>query len=341
MSGPEVTVVAPAGVSSRFTSLIPNLRTEFARLDEGKWCIRNDSPFFLHLAATFRSENGDGYWGLGVLRPSENFELDWQGGGENATLTGTVLPSAQEFSGESIESDVHRREAESLNVRKWEHLFYKYLVATGASCRRIAEGATKSPDFCVSLSGQTVPIEFKEFHRSPQEQRSEALMRTRGYGEVRSSEPGHRIMKLAETARSQLHSYFKKHGLGPGILAIFDSSALGHAQPFDVAAFFEGTLTVSISVADLSIANVYRQENRRRAPYDRNRLLSAIANFSLAPRHSSLLQPEPDEFIANLAIYHNPRAAYPLCPDLLAPLGFPQYVIGHAEPPDEWADEWA
>lgn len=334
LSGFEVTIGSPAGVFSRFQSLIPNLRTEFARLDEGKWSIRNDSPFFLHLAATFRSENGDGYRGLSVLRPCENFDLDWQGGGENATLVGTALPSAQEFSGQTIESDVHRREAKALNLRKWEHLFYRYLAATGASCSRIAEGTAKSPDFSVSLCGQTIPIEFKEFHLNPQERRSAALMRIRGYGEVQGSEPGHRIMKLAETARSQLQCYFEQHGYGPGILAIFDSSVLGHAQPSDLAAFFEGILTVSISVADLSIASVYRRENRRRAPYDRNRLVSAIAIFDLPPKLSSLLQPEPDEFIANLAVYHNPRAAHPLCPDLLAPLGFPQYVIADAEHPD-------
>ena len=248
-------------------------------------------------------------------------------------MTGTVFPSAQEFSGQSIESDLHIQEAEALNLKKWEHLFYKYLVAAGTSCSRITEGASKSPDFCISLSDQTVPIEFKEFHRSPQEQRNEALMRARGFGDVRNSEPGHRVTKLADTARSQLRSYLESHGPGPGILAIFDSSALGHAQPFDLATFFEGTLTVRISVNDHSITEIYRQENRRRAPYARNRLLSAIAIFDLRPKLSSFLQPEPDDFIANLTIYHNPRAAYPLSPDLLAPFGFPQYVVGHAEPP--------
>ena len=304
-----------------------------ARLSAGRWAVRNHSPWCLHLAATFSTDSGSRYHGLACLGPSEDFDLDWHDGDENATLVGTVLPSAREFSCETIESDFHRQEAKALKLNKWEHFFYRYLVATGTSCRRIAEGASQSPDFCIGLSGQSVPVEFKEFHRSPQERRSEALMRTRGYGEVRSSEPGQRLMKLAETARSQLRCHCQQHGPGPAVLAIFDPSALGHAQPFDLAAFFEGILTVRISVTDRSVTDIFRQENRRRAPYDRNRVLSAIATFSLSPKLSSLLQSRPEDFIANLAIYHNPRAAYPLSADLLRPLGFPQYVIGNAEPP--------
>ena len=116
-----------------------------------------------------------------------------------------------------------------------------------------------------------------------------------------------------------------------------DSHALGHADRQHLAAFFEGTLTVDVSVADGSVVDVYRRENRHRLPHERNRILSAIAVFRVAPKAGSMVRLETESdapyVIADLLVYHNPRAEHPLSTDAFAPFGFCQYVIGVAEPP--------
>ena len=114
-----------------------------------------------------------------------------------------------------------------------------------------------------------------------------------------------------------------------------DSRALGHAYPHQLAALFEGTLTVDVSVADSSI-DVYRREDRRRLP-ERNRILSAIVVLRLCTQAGPVVRLETESgdpyVIADLLVYHNPHAEHPVSRDAFALFGFSQYVIGAAEPP--------
>ena len=339
LSSLDVTVVSPAGVSCRFDSFVPNQETEILVLEPGTWTVYNNTSFILCLGANSNSDTGSSCRHINFLRPSECHCFDWKYEDEAWKLTGILRPSAQVFYRSSVDTDDHLQGAKALKLNKWEGLFYLYMVAAGTSCCRILEKPSKTPDFTVTLSNQTIPVEFKELSPNADEKRDKALLRTRGYGEARCSVIGHRIIKVAGRARSQLRSFFEQFGDGPGILAIFESSVLGHAEPLDLAALFEGTLTVDLSVNDSSISDVYRQEDRRRSPYDRNRILSAIAVFKYVPKLYSF-QSEPEEFVANLTVYHNPHADSPLSVDVLASFGFPQYVVGPAEPPVIDVSSW-
>ena len=338
LSGFDIAVVSPARVVHRFESLEPNRSTELLDLEPGAWAVHNDSPYILRLQA----DSGSGYRHINTLRPSEYCRFDWSDGDHK--LSATLCVSAQVFHRPSMDTDIYIRRAKALNLTKWEYLFYQYMVAARTRCSRISEGSSKTPDFTIHLSNGTVPIELKEFSPNASEKRDEERLRTRGYGDGRSTEVGHRIAKTAEKARSQLRSFRDEVGGGPAVLAIMDLSALGHAEPYHLAAFFEGTLTLDVSVADASIVDVYRRENRRRAPHERNRILSAIAVFCLRAKAGLSFDSElgsVDRYIsAELLVYHNPYAENPLSTDALAAFGFSQYLIGSAEPPAVHALSW-
>ena len=333
LSSLDVRVVSPAGVSYRFDSFAPNHRTEILDLEPGTWTVYNNSVFMLRLEVNSNSETGSGSCLINFLPPSEYCCFDWEVEGEAWKLTGALCPSARVFDRPSIDADIHVQTRNDLKLTELEYLFCRYMIDAGTSCHRIPEKLSKIPDFIVTLSDQTVPVEFKEFSPNPEEQRDEALLRTQGYGEVHHSEVGHRIAKVAGRARPQLRSFLDQNGDGPGILAIYDSSGQGHADPIELAAFFEGQLTVTVSTNDRSITDVYRKEDRHRAPRERNRILSAIAVLYFVPKVDSYFQSESEEFVANLVVYHNPHAVHPLSVNVLASFGFPQYVVGPAEPP--------
>ena len=329
LSGFDIAVVCPAGVVRSFDSLVPNRRTKLADLELGTWTVHNDSPFILHIQA-----NSDL---INTLRPSECCCFRWTNDGNGYKLTATLCVSAQIFHRPSMDTDIYMQRARSLNLTKWEYLFYQYMVAARTACSRIPEEPSKTPDFTVVLSKRIIPVELKEFSPNPDEQRNKELLRDRGYGDVEHPEMGHRIAKAARSARKQLRSFLDLNGGGSAILAIMDSHALGHADPQHLAAFFEGKLTVDLLVAGGSVIDVYRKEDRRRLPRGRNRILSAIADFRVRPKAGPFVRLETASdtpyFIADLLVYHNPRADHPVSTDAFAPFGFPQYVIGAAEPP--------
>ena len=338
LSGFDVAVVSPAGVVHRFESLEPNRNTELLDLEPGAWAVHNGTPYILRLQA----DSGSGYRHINTLHPAEYCRFDWSDG--NHKLSATLCISAQVFHRPSMDTDIYMRRAKALDLTKWEYLFYQYMVAARTGCSRISEGSSKTPDFTILLSNGTVPVELKEFSPNASEKRGEELLRTRGYGDGSSAEVGHRIAKTAEKARSQLRSFIHQVGGGPAILAIMDPHALRHADPHHLAALIEGTLTVDVSLADASIVDFYRRENRRRAPHERNRILSAIVVLCLGRKAGLSFDSELgsiDRYIvADLLVYQNPYAEHPLSTDALAAFGFSQYLIGSAEPSAVHALSW-
>ena len=331
LSGFDIAVVSPAGVVHRFDSLVPHRSIELLDLEPGTWTVHNDSSFILRLQA----DSDSGYRHINTLCPSEYCRFNWPNGGYK--LTATLSISAQVFHRPSMDTDIYMQRAKTLRLTKWEYFFYQYMVAARTACSRIQDDTSKTPDFTVVLSKRTVPVELKEFSPNPDEKRNEELRRTRGYGDPHGTEVGHRIAKAAQSARSQLRSFIDQNGDGPAILAIMDTSALGHADRHHLAALFEGTLTADVSVTDGSIVNVYRKEDRRRSPHERNRILSAIAVLCSWAKAGLAVHPETESVdryvIADLLVYHNPHAEHPLSSDVLAPLGFSQYAICDAESP--------
>ena len=326
ISGLDIAAVSPAGDLRRFRSLVPNHGTELLDLQQGTWRIYNDSPFILRLEA--RSANH--LSSITSLRPSESWRFNWPS--NDYTLTATLLVSAQVFPLPPIDSDTYLQRARALNLTKWEYLFCQYMIAAGTGCRRIPEGKSRTPDFTIILPDGIVPVEFKEFARNEQEQDEARLLSSQGYGEGATVEIGHRLAKTANSARPQLRSYLERHGDGPAILAVIDPCRLRHADPDHIGAVLEGHMTLQIAKRDGSLVGAFREENRHRAPYERNDILSAIAVLCYWSKEGSAsltgTQTKREEVVVNLLVYHNAHAKHLVPPSAIARFGFPQYSFG-------------
>ena len=114
-----------------------------------------------------------------------------------------------------------------------------------------------------------------------------------------------------------------------------DPRVLGHADPEELAAVLEGHIVVQFSTGGGSRIGAFRKENRRRAPHERNAIVSAIAVLCASTKEGSALiwgtQPNYQNLVANLHIYHNPHAKQPVSPSVFARFGFPQYSFGSAD----------
>ncbi len=326
VSGLDIAAISPAGTLRRVRSLAPNHRTELLDLQQGDWAIYNDSPFMLRLEAWSASHFSD----IRTLRPSEFWSFNWPG--NHYKLMATLLISAQVFNLPLIDTDTFQQRARTLKLTKWEYLFYQYMIAARTSCRRIPEEEFRTPDFEVVLPKGVVPVELKEFSRNEQERIDARLLSSQGYTEGVTVEIVQRLAKAANSARSQLRSYLQRHGYGPAILAVIDPCGLHHADPDQIGAVLEGHMTLRIAKRDGSVVGAFREENRHRAPYDRNEILSAIAVLSFWPREGSAslteTQAKHEEIVVDLLVYHNAHANHPVPPSAIARFGFPQFAFG-------------
>ena len=330
LSGLDIAAVSPAGEIHRYCSLPPNRGTELIELQQGTWVVHNDSPYILRLDAC--SENQSFH--IRTLCPSEYWSFNWPG--DQLKLTATLQISAQVFHLPSMESDAYLQRARTLNLTKSEYLFYQYMIAARTSCRRVPEGPAPTPDFTIALAEKIIPIELKEFSRNEQEREDAQLLKNRGYSDVRNDEIGHRLAKAVNSSRSQLRSFLEQHGNGPAILGVIDPCGLRHADPENIAAVLEGHIVIHIAARDGSHIGTSRKENRRRAPHDRNEILSAIAFLTLASKEDSALDSgakgNSENIVASLHVYHNRHAKQPVSPHVFARFGFPQYSFDSTVP---------
>lgn len=330
VSGLDIAAVSPAGDVRRFTSLAPNHRIELLDLQQGAWVVYNDSPFILRLDA--RSTNHSSH--IRTLCPSEFWSFNWSG--DHYKLIATLLISAQIFNLPSIDTDTYLQRACTLNLTKWEYLFYQYMIAARTSCRRIPEGESKTPDFTIILPGSVVvPVELKKFSRNKQESNEARLLSSQRYSVGAPVEIGHRLAKAANSARSQLKSYLDRHSDGPAILAVIDPCRLRFADPDHIGAVLEGHMTLRIAKRDRSLVGAFRDENRRRAPHARNRILSAIAVLDFWSKEGSAsvsgTEAEHEEIVANLLVYHNAHAKHAVSAADIARFGFPQFSFARTD----------
>lgn len=326
LSGLDIAAISPTGDVHRYCSLSPNRRTELTDLTQGPWIVRNDSPHILRLDA----RSGNDYLHIRTLCPSEHWRFNWPY--DKYALTATLEISAQVLPLSSMDSDAHLQQARALNLNRTESLFFHYMAGARTSCSRVPVGISKTPDFTITLAEKIVPIELKAFERNGEEQEDAKLLSSRGYSHARSGEIGHRLAKVVNSARSQLRSFLEQHGDGPAILAVIDPCGLGHASLQEIAAVLEGHMVVQLATGSRSHIGAFRKENRRRAPHDRNEILSAIAVLNLMAKEGPALvwgaKHNCESIVANLVVYHNPHAMHPLSPHVFARSGFPQYSFG-------------
>ena len=222
---------------------------------------------------------------------------------------------------------VHQRSAQTARPVS-ELLFEDYCRRVGIHCGRISEEPGKTPDYKLVLDAQTIIAEVKEFSKNKDELESYRLMKERGYGTVLNEEPGDRVRKKIRKSSSQIKA--RTAGRRPGILVLFDDGQIaGHLSPFNIMTGMFGQAVLDMAVPrDISIRPYItgaRLGPKKKMTKGTNTSISAIG---------ALVLTGPD-LILKLHVYHNPFAAVPIDPKLLARRGIRQYRI------DFWNREWA
>jgi hypothetical protein len=172
----------------------------------------------------------------------------------------------------------------------------------------IASG--KTPDYTLTLDGQTVIVEVKEIQPTAEERESDRLARERGYGNAVHITPGERVRKKIGDCSPQIKA--RSSGRHPGLLVLWEGGLCAgrHSEPYHIRVAMAGFEQVMISLPAIksgkSPSPVGMQHGGKRKMTDSaNTSISAVG---------VLCVPGPDQML--LQVYHNRHAAIPLVPGL-------------------------
>jgi hypothetical protein len=174
---------------------------------------------------------------------------------------------------------------------------------------RIARNpGNRRPDYAIRAAGKRCIIEVKEL--SPNDEDKHIVENAReGIGEARWVAPGKRLRPAIRTGEGQLQK-FSARGF-PTIICVFDTTASFHDADFHVRAAMYGDETLRFVIPEGSDTARFAGSGPGRNAMlrrDERNTLSALAIL----RHTSGTDPVID-------VYHNPFAAIPIDPALVAP----------------------
>jgi hypothetical protein len=197
-----------------------------------------------------------------------------------------------------------------------ETIFERFCAEMRIQCVRVPEEAGRTPDYVITLNGQQVIVEVKEFTPNKEEKESDRVLRERGVGNVLTETPGARVRQKIADCSAQIKA--RTHGRLPGLLVLFDRGrVIGHAEPYHIMVAMYGLEQIHVAVPrDPSMrpyATGMSLGPKRKMTERTNRSISAIG---------ALFMTGPDAIY--LHVYHNKFAAVPLDPDAVAAHGIPQ-----------------
>jgi hypothetical protein len=200
-----------------------------------------------------------------------------------------------------------------------EKLFEDCCANAGLACTRISEEASRTPDYELTIDGQRIVVEVKEFSRNKDEQESDRLLSERGYGSVLSNTPGDRVRKKITDSSAQIKA--RTQGTYPSILVLFDRGQIaGHLDPYNIRVAMYGLEQIHIAVPRVPSVSPYATGMsygpKRKMTEEDNTSISAIGVL-FTPGLSKI----------GLHVYHNRYAAVPLDSTLLARHGIRQYEL--------------
>jgi hypothetical protein len=203
-----------------------------------------------------------------------------------------------------------------------ETWFEEFCARAGILYVRVAETESKTPDYTLTVQGQTVIAEVKEITRNKEERESDRLVRERGYGNVTGGTPGARVRKKIAESSAQIKALAQ--GRHPSVLVLFDFGR-GHLEPYHIRVAMYGLEQIHIAVGRDPSVRPYTTGMsygpKRKMTRTDNTSISAIGHLYLTG---------PDTVF--LDVYHNTFAAIPLNPTLLAAHGVPQFRLADEQP---------
>ena len=214
---------------------------------------------------------------------------------------------------------VHER-AEEQGRPVSELLFEDYCTRAGVHWRRIAEEQGKTPDYELAVDGRTIIAEVKEITKNKEERESDRLLKERGYGTVLGGKPGARVRKKIMDSSPQIKA--RTVGRHPGLLVLYDNGQIaGYLDRYHIMTAMHGLEVVSVAVPQDPSIRAYRTGTR----FGPNKKMTSDANTSISAI-GTLVVTAPDR-ILELHVYHNPFAAVPIEPLLLARRGIRQFRV--------------
>lgn len=200
-----------------------------------------------------------------------------------------------------------------------ELLFEDYCERAGIQWKRIEEGHGKTPDYQLLVDGRKIIAEVKEITRNKEERESDRLLKERGYGKALVEKPGARVRKIMD---SSLQIKARTAGRHPGLLVLYDDGQIaGHLDRYHIMTAMHGLEVVSMAVPRDRSIRPYSTGTR----FGPNKKMTDDANTSISAI-GALVVTAPDR-IVEFHVYHNPFAAVPIEPALLARRGILQCRI--------------
>jgi len=206
-------------------------------------------------------------------------------------------------------------------VTESERLFEEFCRNANLRLDRVAEGETKSPDYCMYLASTKVAVEVKQIEANQEER---ALLCT-PWDEWDPANvhhwgvPGGRIRKKISSAVPQLRKL--SQGRLPSLLVIYDTIVfwpeLADEYAVKVAMYGVETALISPDVAPEGGAKILRRWHgpRRRLTAEHNTTLSGLGLMNTGAQGISI------------RVYHNYYAACPLPKDELEEAGVRQFEL--------------
>jgi len=211
-----------------------------------------------------------------------------------------------------------------------EDLFEQFCAQRQIDCRRVPEGAERTPDYEIVLGGVTVAIEVKQLEPNDNDRKFFEELRTKGRagGGVNMGRAKSAILDGVK----QLRIFAK--GRTPAVVLLHDTMgfARGYLDPYSLAYCLYGPEKVHYSVAsdpslDCECLGMSRGGGSL-ATVKHNTTLSALAVLNRSGPNGPL----------EVVVYHNIHAAIPLGPGQCASHGIRQYKF--AAPREGQMPEW-
>ena len=203
---------------------------------------------------------------------------------------------------------------------KSEQLFEDYCDHVTIPWTHIEVGASKTPDYSLSVDGQVVIAEVKEVTRNPEEQASDRQIKETRIGKGMRGKPGARVRKKITDSLQQIKGLTKGNRPGILVLAAADSQSFLHLDSHNVMTAMYGSDVVEVAVPKDSTISPYAIGTRfgpnQKMTDDMNTSISAIAVLTQCLSGS-----------LKLVVYRNHYAAVPIEPAAVRRLGAVQRDI--------------
>lgn len=202
-----------------------------------------------------------------------------------------------------------------------EKLFEDFCRRKNIACKSISVRSSRTPDYCISVNGEKIVVEVKEFSPNKEDQemlRKAVQEKVLVVGETHC--PGERARRKIAKSAKQISNLSK--GKYPALLVLYNSiipvNPIGEYE-LKVAMFGLETVVMSPSMSMNGMLKIVGGKfgPKRKLTPNCNTSISAIAVLT------------DNSGIPDLTVYHNHHAAIPMPTEAFGKIGCPQFILSN------------